>query len=268
MRLSYVQFEPQLGDPDANRDAMAGLLPAAVGADLVVLPELASSGYHFVDEAQARAASEPAAGDTAARLTALCREHGFHVVCGIDERDGERLFNSAIVVGPEGLLGVYRKNHLFAREKLFFTPGDRGFPTFEVGDARVGVLICYDYSFPECWTTLFRAGVDVVAHPSNFVLRGRAQRVVPVMAMLHRFHVVTANRIGTERDLTFTGESMVASSGGELLASAGGSGEDVGIAEVRLSDARDKQLTDTNHLLRDRRPELYGALVEQLPDTG
>ena len=262
MQLAYVQFEPRLGDLDANRTSLARLLPAAAGADLVVLPELATSGYHFADSSDAEATSEPADGETTAMLTRLCRRHDFCVVCGLNERDGSARFNSAVVVGPEGLMGVYRKNHLFAREALFFEPGDGGFPVYEIGGARVGVLICYDYSFPECWTTLFRQGVDVVAHPSNFVLAGRAQRVVPVMAMLHRFFVVTANRIGTERDLCFTGASLVVDTRGNALVSANGWSEHVGLAEANLAEARDKQLTEYNHLLFDRRPDLYGALTE------
>ena len=264
MNLAYVQFTPRLGDPDSNRAALQRLLPSASGADLVVLPELANSGYHFTDAEQAASASEPADGQTSQLLAQISRTHGFHIVCGLNERDGRHRFNSAIVVGPDGLLGVYRKNHLFARESLFFEPGDSGFPTFRIADARVGILVCYDYSFPECWTTLFRMNVDIVAHPSNFVLAGRAQSVVPVMAMLHRFFVVTANRTGAERDLHFTGESLIAGPRGELLATAPGTGDHVGRVQVELAEARDKQLTENNHLLSDRRPDIYHKLSEPL----
>jgi predicted amidohydrolase len=262
VRVATVQFAPRLGEPEANRAAMRRLLLQADGADLVVLPELASSGYHFEDAAQAAATAEPADGETADLLHGLCRSHGFHAVCGLNERAGARRYNAAIVVGPDGLVGVYRKNHLFANEKRFFEPGDLGWPVFEIAGARVAPLVCYDYSFPESWGVLMRAGVDVVAHPSNFVLAGRAQRVVPVMALLHRLYVATANRSGEDRGLRFTGESLIAAPSGEILASSPAEGEHVAVVEVDLAAARDKQLTPTNHLLGDRRPELYASLLE------
>jgi len=262
MRIAYAQIEPRLGDLDANREMLRRAVAEAAGADLVVLPELASSGYNFADEAQAAATAEESDGETTAVLTAACREHGVHAVCGLNEREGGQRYNSAVVVGPEGLLGVYRKMHLFAREKLFFHPGNLGFPTFAVGEARVGVLICFDWAFPECWTSLMLAGADVVAHPSNLVLPGKGQRAVPVLAMMHRLYAVLANRIGVERDLRFTGGSLIAGPNGEVLASAPEAAEHVAAVPIDLAPARDKKLTETNHLLDDRRPEIFAALAE------
>lgn len=265
MRLAYVQLDPALGELERNRARIRALLPRAREADLVVLPELASSGYHFVDAEQAAATAEPADGPTTALLAELCRRHGFHVVCGLNEREGAALYNSAVVVGPEGLLGVYRKNHLFARETLFFRPGNLGYPTFAIGDARVGVLVCYDWFFPENWTLMMRAGVDVVAHPGNFVKAGLAQQAVPAMAMMHRLYVVTANRVGRERDLRFTGRSLIAGPDGRILARAPSSRPRLGFAEADLAAARDKRITPYNDLLVDRRPALYAPLSAPVP---
>lgn len=265
MKVAFVQFEPTLGRPDRNREAMRRIVPRAEKADLVVLPELASSGYNFADEETAAATAEPADGETTAVLAELCRRHDLHVVCGLNERDGEHRYNSAVVVGPQGLVGTYRKNHLFARETLYFRPGDLGYPTFRVGGIRLGVLVCYDWFFPESWTLLMRAGADVVAHPANLVKPGMAQRAVPAMAMMHRFYVVTANRIGVEGDLRFTGGSLVAGPGGDVLADAPAGEESLRIVEIDLRAARDKQLTPWNHLLRDRRPRLYEGLCAPLP---
>jgi predicted amidohydrolase len=257
LNVAYLQFAPVLGDPARNREQIRELLPRAAGAALVVLPELASSGYHFRDVEQARAASEPADGPTCALLRQLCGRHGFHVVCGLDERAGDALHNSAVVVGPSGLLAVYRKSHLFARETLFFRPGDQLLAPLEIAGARVGVLVCYDWFFPEAWTALMRAGADVVAHPANLVKTGLAQRAVPVMAMMHRFYVVTANRCGEEGDLRFTGRSLIAGPDGSLLAEAPVDGVALGVATLDLAAARDKTLTPFNDLLTDRRPDLY-----------
>lgn len=262
MRIAYAQVEPRLGELEANREMLKKTLARTASADLVVLPELASSGYHFEDEAQAAATAETSDGETTAMLEEACRQHDLHVVCGINEREGERRYNSAVVVGPQGLVGVYRKMHLFAREKLFFTPGNLGFPTFRIGDARVGVLICFDWAFPECWTSLLFAGADVVAHPSNLVLPEKGQRAVPVLAMMHRFYAVTANRVGSERELRFTGESLIADPNGAVLASAPAASEHVATVEIDLELARNKRLTSSNHLLDDRRPEVFTALAE------
>lgn len=263
MRIGYVQMEPVLGDPEANRARIAEALRAAPDAELLVLPELASSGYNFESRDAAWAAAEPADGPLVELLTTIARERGTTYVSGFAERAGQELMNSAVVVSPEGRVGLYRKAHLFSTERDLFAPGDLGFPVFEVGGVRLGVLICFDWRFPEAWRCLAIRGADVVAHPSNLVIPGHAQRAVPVHALINRYFVVTANRIGRERGLGFTGRSILADPRGEVLAEAPPDVPEVRVVEVDLSLARDKAVTPRNDILTDRRPGLYHALIEK-----
>jgi beta-ureidopropionase len=265
MRIGYIQFEPRLGDLEGNRQRVAELVSRAAEADLVVLPELANSGYNFESPEQAAATAEDAhAGPFVSLLGALAVQHEMHIVAGLNEHDAKsgNRYNSSVLVGPGGVVGVYRKLHLFLNEKDFFTPGDAGLPVFDIGGCRVGMLICFDWTFPEAWRVLTLRGADVIAHPSNLVLRGRAQRAVPVHAMINRIYVVTANRIGSEGELTFTGCSLIADPAGGILSVALPDEETIDIVEVDVSGARHKQVTERNHLIDDRRPAEYGDLVK------
>jgi predicted amidohydrolase len=227
MRIACAQFQPVLGDLDANRKLVERQAAEAAGSDLLVFPELASSGYAFASREEAFAAAETIHGGLFARLLVdLARRHRMFLVAGLCERDGDRLYNSAVLAGPDGVRGFYRKAHLFWNEKDIFEPGDTGLPVFDLaardlgpgrGDwsCRVGILICFDWQFPEAWRVLALKGADIVCHPSNLVLPGLAQRAIPLHAMMNRVFVVLANRHGTERHLSFTGESLLVSARGE-----------------------------------------------------
>jgi predicted amidohydrolase len=261
MHIATIQFAPSLGDPEATIERLSHLLPRAAGADLVVLPELCNSGYNFQSAEQAWATSETIGGPFVHFLAAACRTHGFHVASGLNERAGDNLYNSAVLVGPGGYVGRYRKLHLFMNEKDFFQPGDEGLPLFDIaaGDEewRVGLLVCFDWLFPEAWRALALKGADVICHPSNLVLPGLAQRAVPVHAVINRVYVATANRVGTERDLTFTGMSTIADPRGNVVAQAAADTEEVLRAEADLALARDKNITPRNHVFADRRLDAY-----------
>lgn len=265
MRIATIQFAPVLGYPEATIERLARLLPSAAGADLVVLPELCNSGYNLESPEQAWDTSEPIDGPFVHWLTATCRSHGFHIVSGLNERAGDRLYNSAVLVGPMGYVGRYRKLHLFMNEKDFFQPGDEGLPVFDVslgGETwRTGMLVCFDWLFPEAWRVLALEGADVICHPSNLVLPGLAQRAVPIHAVINRVYVATANRVGTERDLTFTGLSTIADPQGNIVTQASADGEQIISADADVTLARDKNITPRNHVLADRRPDAYlGAM--------
>lgn len=262
MKIGFMQFAPMLGDVDATLATIDRLMPQARGADLLVLPELCNSGYHFQSAEQAWDTSEEVpAGRFVRHLEDLCQQYGVHLVSGLNERDGDRLYNSAVLVGPQGYVGRYRKLHLFLNEKDYFQPGDAGLPVFDIGSCKVGMLVCFDWIFPEAWRVLMLRGADVICHPSNLVLPGLAQRAVPIHALVNRLFTVTANRVGSERDLTFTGLSTIANPKGEVLAQASATGEEVVIVDVDMAEARDKQITARNHLRMDRRPEEYRALA-------
>jgi len=263
MKIGFVQFAPALGNLETTTQSIERLIPRAAGADLVVLPELCNSGYNFQSAEQAWQASEEIGNSTfVAYLASLCQDHGFHIVSGFDERAGDRLYNSALLVGPQGYVGRYRKLHLFMNEKDFFEPGDGGLPVFDIGACRLGMLVCFDWIFPEAWRVLALKGADVICHPSNLVLPGLAQRAVPIRALTNRVYVVTANRIGTEDDLTFTGMSTIASPNGDILTQASPTEEVVSVVEVDVSLARDKSITPRNDLFADRRPDAYHAVLE------
>ncbi len=263
MKIGFIQFAPALGDVEATLETIDRLIPQAKGADLLVLPELCNSGYHFESAQQAWDTSEEIpTGRFVRHLEGLCQQYGLHLVSGLNEREGDRLYNSAVLVGPQGYIGRYRKLHLFLNEKDYFQPGDGRLPVFDIGPCRVGMLVCFDWIFPEVWRVLMLEGADVICHPSNLVLPGLAQRAVPIHALVNRLFVVTGNRVGSERDLTFTGLSTIAGPKGEVLAQGSPAGEEVRIVDVDIAEARDKQITARNHLLADRRPEAYVALAD------
>ncbi len=267
-KVGYVQLAPALLDRAESQRRLEPLLARAEGADLVVLPELCATGYAFADREEAWAGAEEV-GDSRFLdfLTARCAAHGFDVVTGFAERAGDRLYNSAVLVGAEGPVASYRKLHLFHREKAMFAPGDLGVPVVERRGMRLAMLVCFDWAFPEVWRLAALGGADLVCHPANLVLHGYAQRAVPVHAQINGYAVVTANRVGAERQLEFTGMSLVAGPRGDLLAQAPDRGDHVAVAEIDLARCRDKMVTPSNDLLGDRRPECYGGLSAPAPSS-
>jgi len=188
-------------------------------------------------------------------------------VSGFNERDSNSLYNSAILVGPKGYIGKYRKLHLFMKEKDYFKAGNIGLPIFDIGLCKLGVLVCFDWLFPEVWRILALKGVDIICHPSNLIIPGLAQRTIPVHALTNRVYIVTANRIGTEGDLLFTGLSTIANPKGDILVQASQSKEEVGITDMDVGLSRDKMITPRNDIFSDRRPEEYSFLSESREPT-
>ena len=267
MKIGFVQFSPAFADVNATIDRLDGLSRDFAPADLVVLPELCNSGYNFASIDEARNTAEDARdGVFVQYLCSLGARHGQYIVAGLNEWDQEqsKLYNSAVLVGPKGYIGKYRKLHLFMKEKDFFAPGDLGFPVFDLGGWKLGILICFDWIFPETWRVLALRGADIVCHPANLVLPGLAQRAVPIHALMNRIFAVTANRIGDEGALTFTGLSTIADPRGEVLAQATETETGVRVVDVDLSLARDKMVTPRNHVLADRWPQEYAELVKPM----
>jgi predicted amidohydrolase len=272
LRVAALQTRPVFGDVEQNvARALALAERVTPKAALYVFPELMTSGYAFASRAEARALAETPGGREAYApglhsLAAWARARRTHVIAGFPEKGGARVYNSAVLIGPDGRMkDVYRKLHLFDDEKLWFAPGDRAPRVSRVGPARVGMLVCFDWRFPEAFRMLALAGADVIAHPSNLVVPRAAQQATLVRALENRIYVVTANRVGEDvrpdRRLGFTGKSQIAGPDGTALVRAGASGVRALVADLDLARARDKKFAGRNDIFRDRRPEIYGSLA-------
>ncbi len=262
MRVGFLQFRPLFGAPERNCRSVVRAL-ADVRADLIVLPELAFSGYYFAGRAEARALSEdPRKSLVVASLVDLCRERRLHLVTGFAERARDRVFNSALLLGPRGIVRVYRKLHLFNEEKRWFDPGDLPLELSTVRGARVGMMVCFDWIFPEVARTLALQGMQILAHPSNLVL-DLCQRAMFARSVENAVFTITANRCGADRrphgTLGFTGASQVLGPRGEPLARAPARGACLAVCEIDPARAKKKRITARNDLFIDRRPGLYGV---------
>ncbi len=267
MKTGFYQFAPAFGCVDDNIKKTLSAIKDS-DADLIVLPEFFATGYQFTSKEEVAELSERVPdGRTTEQLAEFSRERGMYIVAGLPERDGDRFFNSAVLTGPEGFMGVYRKTHLFYEENLYFTPGDTGFRVWDTPIGRIGIMICFDWFFPEAIRSLALLGADIVAHPSNLVLPFCPDSM-PVRCLENRVFAVTANRTGTEHrknneSLTFIGKSEVVSPKGEILVRASDDEEEVLVTEINPEMARDKALNPYNDLLKDRRPVLYGPLSKE-----
>ena len=203
-------------------------------------------------------------GITARMLSAAARRDKRHYIAGFPERARGRFYNSAMLVGPSGVKAVYRKLHLFEREQEWFSPGDLPLAVERVGRARVGMLICFDWRFPEAARVLALQGADLIAHPSNLVFPN-AQEAMRVRALENRLYTVTANRTGTETRpggrVPFTGRSQVVDPNGEVVARASKTASVAMAVDCDLALARDKRLTARTPLFSNRRPQFYRSLA-------
>jgi predicted amidohydrolase len=271
MRVAVAQIEPKLADKARNLEACVARLEeaAAQGAQLLVLPECALPGYMFDSAEEALPLAEEIPGPSTEALERECARLGVHVVCGLLEREGDVLRNAAVLIGPNGLIGTYRKTHLpFLGVDRFVAAGDE-LPVYETPLGRIGVEICYDLRFPEVTRTLALKGADLIAHPTNFPLAARLQTEVITRARAaeNRVYLLTANRVGKERWGEFCGASQIVDPYGERLAEAGETGEALLVAEVEVERARNKDYVVPGeyelYLFEHRRPELYRTLVEE-----
>ena len=178
MRVGIYQSHPKFGGVNYNVEMAVEVLNG-VEADLMVLPELFNTGYQFISREETESlAEEIPSGKTCKAMMEMAGAKSMSLVFGIAERDGSHIYNSAVVAGPNGFIGKYRKVHLFAEEKYFFDPGDTGFRVFDVGSARIGVMICFDWWFPESARVLALLGADIICHPANLVLPNCQQAMV------------------------------------------------------------------------------------------
>ena len=260
MRVGFMQFSPLFGRKEENVERVINSLRGAE-ADLLVLPELFSTGYLFLNEEELRRSAETISdGPTVSKFLELAKKQNTNLVFGIAERADDKLFNSSVLVTAKGECFVYRKLHLFDREKRLFSPGDKELEVFDIGEAKIGMMICFDWIFPEVARSLALKGADIICHPSNLILP-HCQDAMVTRCIENRVFAITSNRTGTEKrrkeELTFTGRSQIVDPKGRVLAQANADEENLCIIEIDPFLAKDKKVTANNHIFEDRRTDFY-----------
>ena len=270
LKVACIQMQPLLKNKTANLLRCQYLIGHAIGrgARLMVLPELCTTGYSFGTFEEAMAASEETGSSEAIdNWSAVSNRCGLFIVGGICERDGDSLFNSAVLIGPSGHLGTYRKIHLWNNEKSIFQRGNIGYPVFDTCIGKIGVLICYDAWFPESIRECVLGGAEIICMPTNWVPIPGQRAQAPAMATIllqaashsNSVFIAAASRIGIEGSQSFIGQSVIVDcEGWPVSGPASAENEQVVYADIDLSQVEShRQLTRHNHLLNDREPTTY-----------
>lgn len=264
MKAGYLQFKPELCKPDDNIRKIEELV-SDLNFDLIVIPELANSGYLFSSFKELEISSEEIPnGKFCNSLKNIAKEKNAHIVSGICEREGNNYYNSSVLVYPNGEIKTYRKIHLFYEEKKWFKPGNIPLEVHlisgDFGTALVGMMICFDWIFPETARTLALKGAHIICHPSNLVLQF-CQKAMYARAVENRVFTITANRTGKDensgKELYFTGASVIVDPKGNYLAHGSDDKEECFIADIDPDKAVDKNVTPLNNIFEDRRKEFY-----------
>ncbi len=272
MKIAGVQMDVKLGDPAGNLERMAERFSEAVQnqARLVVFPECCVTGYCFDDLDEARPFAESIPGSATNTMTALCKAHAAFAVFGMLEQSGEDVFNAAVLTGPEGVLGTYRKVHLpLLGVDKFTSFGDCPFAVHAAGEVNLGMNICYDAAFPEASRSLAILGADLIALPTNWPPGAEcvSAHVINTRAMENGVYFIAVNRVGRERGFAFIGGSRICAPDGSTLASADHQDEVILYAEIDPARARQKTAIRKpgEHAIdrmADRRPGFYTELVK------
>ena len=265
MRIGFLQLRPKFGATQKNVKKAITLL-SRVSDATIVLPELFNTGYLFRnDEELASLAERIPGGYTVTAMKKIAKRKKLNLVFGMAQKAQRKYYNAAVYVSSKGKVEVYQKVHLFEREKLFFTRG-KSLKVISTGEAKLGIMICFDWIFPEVSRSLTLKGAQILCHPSNLVLP-YAQDAMKTRCIENRVFAITANRIGTERrgtaPLVFTGCSQVIGPSGDVLASAGDRSESLKVVDVNVEEAKNKHVTPTNDIIDDRVPSLYSVICSR-----
>ncbi len=272
MKIAAVQMDVTLGDVDRNLQVMEDRFREAAdqGAGLIIFPECAVTGYCFESRDEALPFAQSIPGPATDRLVSLCSKLNAFAVFGMLERDGDRVFNAAVLTGPGGVIGSYRKTHLpFLGVDQHVDDGDRPFAVHQAGEVKVGMNIFYDSAFPEASRCLTLLGADLIALPTNWPPGAEcvASHVLNTRAMENAVYFAAANRVGEERGFRFIGRSRICAPNGSTLAASDDDSETILYADIDPEISRNKRVVREvgRHAidrLADRRPELYGPLTE------
>ncbi|MEO0076786.1 MAG: nitrilase-related carbon-nitrogen hydrolase [candidate division WOR-3 bacterium] len=260
MRIGFYQFCPIFGKKSENLEKIKNVL-SYIKTDLIVLPELCNTGYSFQTKKELAKFAEPIPdGETTKLFINLAKKGKMAIVAGLPEKDKNYIYNSAILVLPSGRVFTYRKVHLFSEEKFIFTPGNNKFTAHKAGKVKIGMLICFDYIFPEATRSLALDGAQIICQPANLILP-YAEQITVSRAIENRVFFIMANRTGEEKQgkkhYHFLGRSQIISPTGEILAKADDNEETVKIVNIYPDHALNKKVTKYNNVLKDRRPNLY-----------
>jgi predicted amidohydrolase len=260
VRVGLIQYDPRFGEVAANIERASEMI-SGMDVDIVVLPELCFTGYTFMSREEAGSLAEhPIDGFISKQMRSLSAALDTGIIYGFAERAGDRLYNSCAFVRPDGGLDIYRKLHLYYYEKEWFDPGDKQLEVIEFRGCKVGMMICFDWFFPEVTRTLALLGAHLICHPSNLVM-SYCQNSMITRCLENSVFAVTANRIGRETrgefDFSFSGASQIISNKGEILYRAAIDKEGHGIADINFRASENKLVNSKNDLLLDRRPGFY-----------
>jgi len=259
MKISYIQTASIFGEKEQNFDEVRTLVNG-VNADLLVLPELFATGYTFTSKEEVKQLAETDQEETATFLKQISDQTGAIIVGGFAEKEGDKLYNASMMVYRDQVIAVYRKLHLYNKEKLWFSPGNTPLSVHTVKGMKIGVMVCFDWMFPEVARKLALDGAQVIAHPSNLVMP-YCQAAMVTRCLENRVFAVTANRIGHEKrgedDFTFTGGSQITSFDGKILSSAPKDTPFMDIVDVDIQKADNKMINAHNDVLKDRRTKFY-----------
>lgn len=261
MIIGYIQNSPIFGDKTKNFNQIRALVDTKkTKADLLVLPELFATGYTFISKDEAVSMAEDQDGPTADFLKNLSVVTGATLVGGFIEKDGDDIYNSALIISDGKVIDTYRKIHLFNKEKIWFSPGNKPLHVYDIKGVKIGVMICFDWMFPEVSRTLALNGAQVIAHPANLVMP-YCQNSMITRCLENRVFAVTANRIGIEKrgddDFLFTGGSQITSINGDILASAPKNEVHISLVEINDEQAINKMINGYNDLFGDRQSGYY-----------
>ena len=266
LKLAVVQFTPRFGEKEKNLARMQQLVED-ITADIIVLPELCTTGYFFLSREEVAKSAETVTGPSSAFFQDMACNKNAVVVAGFAERHQKHLYNACLVVVPEEKKPyVYRKTHLFYKEKDCFDPGDTGFFVVadKMRDVYIGPMVCYDWRFPESARVLALLGADLIVCPANLITEAWRQ-VMPARAIENHVYLAVANRAGLEKrkgeELRFKGNSAIYDFSGREIKKAGEKENEVLLAEIYPSETRDKSFNPVNDVLADRQPQHYKPLT-------
>jgi len=260
MKIGFFQYEPRFGEVERNLDYVSEAI-SKIDAELIVLPELCFTGYTFTSKDEARSMAEDIKNSsTLQHIRKIAESNKSAIIYGFPELIDGKLFNSCAFVSPEGEVAVYRKLHLYYYEKEWFTPGDKQLEVIEFRGCKLGMMICFDWYFPEVMRTLALQGAHLICHPSNLVM-SHCQNSMITRCLENGIFAITANRVGIEKrgkfDFLFKGSSQIVSNEGQILYRASPDKEEVGVADINFRTSENKRINSKNDLWSDRRPDFY-----------